>query len=201
MDKEIKFKAVSLKAMFISLLLIIFLMESIGVIVLLFNIYKIRIVVIWVIVVAIIIQYFLRKQEKMISFLFKDKELWIGEEKVTSATTNQSISKIAYSAIHNYNIYSLTFFSKKLCYIVRVKSDKNYGYCLNWASATNKGEFKKDECEEIKKIFGEQLRLNRKIEFIDRLHLLMYSIIPQILIIACLVTSISLIFIFVFFIG
>jgi len=182
MNKEIKFKAVNLNAMFaafagVSVLIILIALIA-------FSIknttHQTYFIIAGLSISIIAMVAFLSTQEKMISLFFKDNELWLTENKATSSETNHVTRKWTYSDIKNHNIYSLSLFTKKTGNIVRIRSHKNYCYYLRWVSADKKGEFGKEEFEELKNIFSNKLKINKKREFIDNIIIFLYSVLPQI---------------------
>lgn len=182
MNKEIKFKAVSFNAIFIASIALgiatIFITE-------ITHLFKNTVNQTYFIITSLSIAIttvatILSTQEKMISLFFKDTELWLTKSKATSPEKDQVTKKWIYSEIKNYNIYSLSLFTKRTGNIVRIRSHKNYGYYLTWVSSDKKGEFVKEDFEELKNIFRNKLKLNQKKEFSDILVTLLFSILPQI---------------------
>ena len=188
MIKDINFKAVSFGALFKMVLLALILVFLILVF---FHFMKItntaaqtRYVIFLGSSVVIICVIFLRLHEKIISFSFNNDELIINE-KYSARTKSIGMSRaIPYNKIENYNIFSLRLFTKNIGNVIRITSGKNYTYHLNWVSGNKKGEFNQDEYNRLKKIFSQDLKLRKTKKLIDRLFIISFSIIPQVIFIA-----------------
>ena len=183
MIKDINFKAVSFGALFKTVLL--------SLILVFFHFMKItntaaqtRYVIFLCSSMVIICVIFLRLYEKNISFSFNNDELIINE-KYSARTKSIGMSRvIPYNKIESYNLFSLRLFTKNIGNVIRITSGKNYTYCLSWVSGNKKGEFNQDEYNRLKKIFSQDLKLRKIKKVIDRLFIISFSIMPQIIFIA-----------------
>ena len=188
MIKDINFKAVSFGALFKTVLLSLIFVFLIFVF---FHFMKItntaaqtRYVIFFCSSMVIICVIFLRLHEKIISFSFNNDELIINE-KYSARTKSIGMSRaIPYNKIESYNLFSLRLFTKNIGNVIRITSGKNYTYCLSWVSGNKKGEFNQDEYNRLKKIFSQDLKLRKIKKLIDRLFIISFSIIPQVISIA-----------------
>ena len=185
MIKDINFNAVSLGALFKMVLLALIL----GFLIFAFfhfvkitnTVAQTRYVIFLCSSMVIICAIFLRLHEKIISFSFNNDELII-HGKYSARTKSIGTSRaIPYNKIKSYNIFSVRFFTKKVGDVVRITSDKNYVYCSSSVSGNKKDEFSQDEYNRLKKILSQDLKLRKIKKPIDRLLILSFSIIPQII--------------------
>ncbi len=182
MDKEIKFKAVSFNAIFMASIILSILIVFIAGTAPFFKntVNQTYFIIAGSSISIIMVAAVLSTQEKTISLFFKKEEIWLTKSKATASLKKEVIITLPYKDIKNYNIYSLSLFFKRSGNVVRIRCNKNYGYYLTWVSSNKKGEFGKEEFEELKNIFGDKLKLNKKKEFIDIFVTLLFSILPQI---------------------
>jgi|GEM_PF-4473048 len=188
MTKDISFKAVKLSILFKSIAL-----ATILAFVILVFFYFVKInntvaqthyIIFLCSLVVIIVIVFLSLHEKNISFSFNNDELIIHEKYSVRGKSTGKSRAIPYCKIENYNIFHIRFFTKKICNIIRITSDKNYAYCLSWVSGNKKGEFNQDEYNRLEKILSQNLKLRKTKKAIDQICIFSFSVVPQILLIA-----------------
>lgn len=184
MNKEINFKAVNFKTVFISIPLIIiaFIIVAIIVDTISFksSVNQNYFIITLCSIVLIITHIILLKQKKDISFIFNKEELCITEKRTSSINSESIKSHIPYIEIKSYNIYSIPFLFRKIGYVLRIRTGKNYSYYLNWVSnEKDKDRFNKDDYEDLKNIFNNRIKSDKTMDVTDRLLLLIISVIPQ----------------------
>ena len=173
---SVLFKAVVLAVILISLILVFFYFVKIN-----NTVVQTRYVIFFCSLAVTIVIVFLSLHEKNISFSFNNDELII-HEKYSVRKKNAGKSRaIPYCKIENYNIFHIRFLTKKVCNVIRITSGKNYAYCLSWVSGNKKGEFNQDEYNRLKKILSQDLKLRKIKKLIDRLFIISFSIMPQII--------------------
>lgn len=204
MDKEISFKAVNFKVVLISIPLTFLAIGAVAIIVSAMNIKyttsQTYIIIFLLSITIIIIHKLLLRYEKAVTCKFENDKLYLIEQKTSAKNhSEQNTSIVFYKDIEDYNVYSIPFLFKKIGYILRIKSDKNYGYYLNWVSADKDQErFNKNDFKELKSIFDNYIGVKKKTDLADICMLLMASVLPQIIVIVGFFVSLILIWIHLF---
>ena len=141
---------------------------------------------------VIIVMSFLVLHKKIICFSFNNDKLIIHEKYTVRKKYAEKTRAVPYCKIESYNIFSIRFFTKKMCNVIRITSGKNYAYCLSWVSGNKSGEFNQDEYNRLQEIFGQNLKLRKAKKAIDIICIFSLSIVPQIFFIVAILLLIGI---------
>ena len=181
MKEEITIKAVNLKLV---LIWIVFVSFAVGLIALIAGNFKNTtnqtMFIIFSLSVIIGGAYlFMREKIRVITFIFDNSFLKITEKKIKTEEIIKE-TETPYSEIENFNIYN-SLIIKKFGYTLRIKSDKNYFYCVGFIGYDNNELLDITGFDKFLKFFSEK-NIMKKNLLIDKI-LLTFSYLPLIIII------------------